>query len=112
MIESYSFGHIVVDGQSYISDVIIYPDRVEADWWRRQGHLLVPEDLGAVVAEEARTLIVGTGRSGLMQVPPETLEYLESRGFEVIVEKTGDAWQTYNQLSEQTEIIAALHLTC
>lgn len=112
MIESYSFGHIVIDGQSYTSDVILYPDCVEADWWRRQGHLLVPEDLAAVVAEEARTLIVGTGRSGLMRVPPETLEYLESRGFEVIVEKTGDAWQTYNQLSEQTEIIAALHLTC
>jgi len=112
MIESYSFGQIVIDGQTYTSDVIIYPDRVEADWWRRQGHLLVPEDLGAVVAEEARTLIVGTGRSGLMRVPHETLKYLESRAFEVIVENTDDAWQTYNQLSERGAVVAALHLTC
>ena len=112
MIESYSFGHIVIDGQGYESDVIIYPDRVEADWWRKQGHLLVPEDLGAVVAEEARTLIVGTGRSGLMQVLPETLEFLETKGFEVIVQRTGEACPTYNRLSERGGVIAALHLSC
>jgi len=29
-IDSYSFGRIVIDGQVYTSDVIIYPDRVDA----------------------------------------------------------------------------------
>ncbi|MDL1969074.1 MAG: hypothetical protein LWW97_11200 [Deltaproteobacteria bacterium] len=36
MIESYSFGSIVVDGRKFISDLIIYPDgRIEASWWRK-----------------------------------------------------------------------------
>jgi hypothetical protein len=112
MIESYRFGHIVIDGKSYTSDIIIYPDRVEANWWRKRGHLLTSEDLKGVVAEGAEALIIGTGKTGLMRVPPETLEYLTSRGFEVIVEKTGDACQTYNRLSQQGPVIAALHLSC
>ena len=112
MIESYRFGCIVIDGKSYTSDVIIYPDRVHANWWRRQGHRLAPEDLKGVATEQAETLIVGTGSSGLMRVPPETLEYLTSKGFEVIVQNTHDACQTYNRLSEQGRVMAVLHLTC
>jgi hypothetical protein len=112
MIESYRFGRIVVDGKSYTSDVIIYPDRVQANWWRRQGHCLAPEDLKGVVTEGAETLIVGTGSSALMRVPPETRQYLTCKGFEVIVQNTHDACQTYNHLSEQGRVIAALHLTC
>jgi hypothetical protein len=112
MIESYRFGYIVVDGKSYTSDVIIYPDRVDANWWRKEGHRLAPEDLKGVVAEEARTIIVGTGTSELMRVPPETLEYLTSKGFEVIVQNTNDACQTYNRMAQQGAVIAALHLSC
>jgi len=112
MIESYRFGQVAIDGKTYTSDVIIYPDRVEANWWRRHGHRLALEDLKGIVAEEARTLIVGTGSSGLMRVPPETMGYLASKGFEVIVQNTHDACQTYNRLSEQGAVIAALHLTC
>ncbi len=112
MIEDYRFGHIVIDGESYTSDVIIYPDRVEANWWRKRGHRLIPEDVKGIAQAEARTLIIGTGAYGLMQVPQETLDWLNDQGFEVIVEKTGEAWQTYNRLSEGSKVIAALHLSC
>jgi len=45
MIEHYEFGHIVIRGKSYSSDVIIYPDHVDSDWWREEGHRLSPVDL-------------------------------------------------------------------
>lgn len=112
VIESYRFGHIVIDGKTYTSDVIIFPDRVQANWWRKEGHRLLPEDLEDVVAEEARTLVVGTGSFGLVEVPSGTLEYLTSKGFEVLVETTPEACQTYNRLSERGQVIGALHLTC
>lgn len=112
MIESYRFGHIVIDGQSYSSDVIIHPGRVQANWRRREGHRLLPEDLQGMVANAPATLVVGTGSFGLMRVPSQTIEYLTSKGFEVIVEKTHDACQTYNRLSAQRAVIAALHLSC
>lgn len=36
MINSYDFGRIVVDGKAYTSDVIIFPDRVNSYWWRKE----------------------------------------------------------------------------
>ena len=112
MIESYTFGRIVVDGKSYTSDLFIYPDRVEDHWLRKSGHRLVPEDLERLLQGQAGTLVVGTGNAGLMRVPAEALDYLESAGFEAIVQRTGEACETYNRLAELGPVIAALHLTC
>jgi hypothetical protein len=112
MIESFSFGRIVIDGTLYTSDVVVYPDRVQEGWRRKVGHRLDPEDLEELLEQEARTVIVGTGEAGLMRVPLETLEYLESHGFEVIVQRTDEACKTYNRLSTRRPVVAALHLTC
>jgi len=112
MIESYHFGHIVIDGKSYTSDVIIFTDRVQESWRRKEGHRLISEDLATVVTAEARTLIVGTGSYGLVRVPKETLQYLKSKGFEVVVQTTAEACETYNRLSKRADAIAALHLSC
>jgi hypothetical protein len=112
MIESYHFGHIVIDGKSHTSDVIIFPDRVQESWRRKEGHRLISEDLATVVTAEARTLIVGTGSYGLVRVPKETLQYLKSKGFEVVVQTTAEACETYNRLSKRADVIAALHLSC
>lgn len=112
MIDSYSFGRIVIDGQTYTSDVIIHPHGVRDRWRRRSGHSLVPDDLEDVTEAEAETIIVGTGKMGLMQVPEATGEFLESRGFEVIIERTDQACETYNRLSQEGPVIAALHLSC
>jgi hypothetical protein len=112
MIESYTFGRILIDGRSYTSDLIVYPDRVEDHWRRKSGHGLVPEDLEPQLRGQSGTLVVGTGNAGLMRVPAETLDYLESAGFDVIVQRTGEACETYNRLAKQGPVIAALHLTC
>lgn len=111
-IESYTFGRIVIKGQAYTSDLIIYPARVDARWWRKEGHRLQPVDLEEVMKEKPEILVVGTGYSGLMKVPPETSDYLRSQGIEVIAERTQEAWQTYNRLSQNRRVVAALHLTC
>jgi hypothetical protein len=112
LIESYSFGRIVIDGKPYDQDVIVYPDCVQEGWVRKAGHRLDSDDLQRVLEQEARTLIVGTGKTGVMRVPVETLEQLESEGFEVIVQRTDEACETYNRLSARRPIIAALHLGC
>jgi len=113
MIEHYEFGRIVIDGKSYSSDVIIYPDRVDPDWWREEGHRLSPVDLWEVVRAKPEVLVVGTGYSGLMDVPPETMKHLQEHGIKVIVQRTTQACQTYNRLTKEgKKAIAALHLTC
>jgi len=112
MIELYEFGHIVIDGRHYYSDVIIYPDKIDDHWWRKEGHLLLPEDLKEVVKENPEILIIGTGKSGFLRVLPTTLSWIKSKKIETRIEPTQMACQTYNQLYGSGKVIAALHLTC
>lgn len=112
MIDSYSFGEIVVDGRRYTSDVIIYPDRVDGSWWRRQGHQLHIDDIREVIREIPEVLVIGTGDSGLMEVLPQTRNHLESLGIKLFSEATHKACETYNRLCSSKKVVAALHLTC
>jgi hypothetical protein len=63
-VSHYSFGRIVVDGAEHTRDVIILPDRVVGDWWRRDGHSLVLDDLHDVLDDLPDHLIVGRGAHG------------------------------------------------
>jgi hypothetical protein len=112
-IESYEFGRVTVDGREYRADVIILPDRVVADWWRVEGHGLVPEDLKEVVEAKPKVLVVGTGSYGVMSVPDDTITYLAGQGVKVEAYDTATAVRRYNDLAASGERVAAgLHLTC
>ena len=111
-IDSYRFGHIVIDGQAHHKDVIIFPNRVLGRWWRKEGHLLQPDDLEAVFEAKPRVLVVGQGAYGQMAVAPETKQALEAAGIELIAQPTKEACQTYNKMLEQGDVVATLHLTC
>ncbi|MEA2089285.1 MAG: Mth938-like domain-containing protein [Thermoproteota archaeon] len=113
MIESYSFGRIVVDGKRYTTDVIIYPDHVKDGWWRKEGHRLHIEDLKDVIEAKPDVLVVGTGYFGLMKVPTEVKQRLKEKEIEVVVQPTKKACETFNQLIQSGEkVVAAFHLTC
>jgi len=111
-IDSYHFGQIVINGKKYTSDVIVFPDRVRGDWWRKQGHQLCLEDITEIVTENPEVLVVGTGASGLVRVPPEVQQEVEARDIKLIVAPTSEACNLYNQLSRLQKVVAALHLTC
>ena len=68
MIDSYRFGSIVIDGKEYQSDVIIFPDRVMDNWWRREGHKLQLADIEDVLDENPDLVIAGTGVSAAAKV--------------------------------------------
>jgi len=112
MIESYDFGRIVINGKKFGSDVIIFADRIDGNWWRREGHTLSVDDLKEIVEAKPEVLVVGTGYSGLMKIHPETERYLKSLGIELIAAKTEKACKIYNDLSKSRGVVAALHLTC
>jgi hypothetical protein len=111
-ITHYSFGEITVDGKTYTSDVIIFPERVNSSWWRKEGHLLQIADLTDIMSAGLPVLIIGTGFYGTMQVPKKTLEYLKSNKIEVYFDNTQKAVNLFNEISSKKPTIAALHLTC
>lgn len=124
-IESYDFGKIKIDGKVYNHDVIIYPssfdkkgDRVYPDevkdWWRDESHWVGVEDIKEIIEKKPKTIIFGTGESGIMKVAEETRKFLEASDIQIIIEPTKKACEVYNKLSdeEKKSTIAVLHLTC
>lgn len=110
-IESYAFGHITVDGEEHTRDVIVLPERVVGNWWRRDGHGLVLEDLEDVLDELPERLILGTGAYGRLHPDHGALDALRGRGIEVEVLPTEEAVRRYGALNP-ARTAAALHLTC
>lgn len=110
-LENYSFGRLTVDGEEHTKDVIVLPDRVVPNWWRRDGHSLVIEDLEDVLDELPGRLIVGRGAHGRLRPHPAVIEELRRRGVEVEVLDTAEAVERYRE-SDAAGTAAALHLTC
>ena len=111
-IGSYSFGSIMIDGESYTNDLTIFPDKIDTSWWRKRSHKVELEDIPDLLEAEADVIIFGTGAYGLMKIKKKVIEHFADRNIELIIEETGKAVNTYNEISESKKVIAALHLTC
>jgi hypothetical protein len=112
-IDSYQFGKIVIDGTAYNSDCLILGNSVQANWWRKQGHLLNVEDLQSVIAAKPSMLVVGCGAVGMMKVSEDISQVLREHGIELFAANTHKAVARFNELAEKGENVAgALHLTC
>ncbi len=112
MIDSYEFGEIIIDGKRYTSDVIIYPDRVKDEWWRKEGHQLSVDDLEDVLDHKPEVIVLGTGNPGMVRILPETEKLIKSKGIMLIAQPTKEACQTYNRICSSRKAVALLHLTC
>ncbi len=113
MIESYSFGKMVIDGREYRADLIIYPDgRIRDSWWRARGHRLIRNDIADLVEENPEVIIAGTGAFGLMKPDPALNVYLNEQGIEFIASPTEEAVRIYREISRKKQAGACFHLTC
>ncbi len=111
-IERYEFGLIVIEGQIFKTDVLIWPGRIKSDWWRHEAHLLQLDDVAEALAANPQVLVVGQGEPGKMQVDPALEAYLQDRGVELLAHPTREACRVINDLSAARRLAAALHLTC
>ena len=58
LIDAYNFGKIIINGEIYHTDVIVFPNRVRDEWWRQRGHQLLIEDLKCIIDADPEVLIV------------------------------------------------------
>jgi hypothetical protein len=110
-LEQYSFGRIVVDGDEHRRDLIVLPERVVSNWWRRDGHSLAIEDLEDVIDELPEHLVLGCGADSQLKPDPAVLDALRGRGIEVEALPTAEAVQRYGEL-DPARTAGAFHLTC
>lgn len=112
-IDSCSFGSIVINGKTYTSDLVIYPDGKIVEYWRRKkGHQLSRDDIVDLIESKPQVIIAGTGVSGRM-VPDRGLEKDLSRlAIKFITAPNQKAIELFNELSPENRVGACFHLTC
>ncbi len=112
-IEGISFGRLVLDGHTFATDLLIYPDgRVQEDWRRERGHRLVLEDISELVATDPDVIVAGTGVNGRMRPDPDLEERLLARGIELQAAPNERASGIFNHRIRTERVGACFHLTC
>jgi hypothetical protein len=109
----YSFGRIIVDGQTCNSDIKIVSGKLVPNWWRNSGHTVEVEDVQDVIDSNSTILVIGKGQPGYMKVTESLRKRLEKNDIELIVEQTSDAIQTFNRLIQAgKQVSAGFHVGC
>jgi hypothetical protein len=114
MIDSYAFGRIVIDKIPYEKDVIVFPDRVQSGWRRKEGHLLQWEDLlDAIPSFKPEALVVGRGKFGMMRIDRGFEDEILISGITLYAENTDKAVKIFNRLLlAGCKVLGVFHLTC
>jgi hypothetical protein len=110
-IDSYRFGSISINKVEYNSDLIITPHKVITDWWRKESHILTIEDIPEVDWSSFHSVFIGTGSSGLMQIHPSLLNFMEQANIPFVIKPTPIAVKEYNR-SIYNMKLGIFHLTC
>jgi hypothetical protein len=114
MIDSYVSGRSMrIDGETYTTDLKIIGNTVKDNWWRREGHRLLSDDIVDILESRPDVLVVGTGYAGNLDIPANLRKDLAKRGVRLLSERTAEAVDLFNQHRAQEENVAgAFHLTC
>lgn len=111
-IEEYTFGCFIIDGRRYFDDIKIIDGKVRY-WQGREGHDLKKEEIENLVSASPEYIIIGTGASGVLVVSKEIQNFIKAMDINLIIDKTQNACNKFNELSRQRKKVAAiLHGTC
>ncbi len=114
LIESYVTGRSMrVSGKTYTTDLKIIGDAVKDNWWRREGHRLLSDDIVDILESRPEVLVVGTGYAGNLDIPARLRRDLAERGIRLFSERTAEAVELFNRHRAQNDnVTGAFHLTC
>lgn len=111
------WGQIEIEGRDApFKDAKLYPGGARAWDWSETGTSHAPgiqiADVEELVERGAEVVVLSRGINERLQVPPETLEWLEERGVEAHVLQTEAAAERYNALREDAAVGGLFHSTC
>lgn len=114
-ITHYSFGKMTVDGKDYDGDLVLLPNGEVKGWPIDLGtHMLQPDDLAPLLNEQIRTVIIGTGNAGAVELGDEMqklLDDLRKKGVRIFVDNTVEAVKQFNATPKEG-LLACFHLNC
>ena len=119
-IEKFSWGRFIIHGEIHSEmgegvgkDICIINGQVSA-WTARKGHRLTPKMVACVLDEDIDILVIGNGVNGAIKVLKKTQKTIKEHGIQkLIIQKTPEACQFYNEMVRQGKKVAFLaHGTC
>jgi hypothetical protein len=117
MIDEFRFGLMVINGQTFTKDLIIYPNYEVQDWWRYTSHECSLDDVNPLLQylteKGLDCVIFGTGFDGRMTICDEIFERLEKEGIPFEVLPTNEAGLRYNKcFNDGKQVAGVFHITC
>lgn len=114
-ISHFEWGRVEAAGRSF-KDAKLYPGGVREWDWNETGTRHEPgiqtTDVDELLEHGASVVVLSKGINKRLQVPAETVAYLEERGVDVEVLQTEAAVKRYNELSRRVPVGALIHSTC
>jgi hypothetical protein len=112
-IDKCSFGSLVINGKSYLDDLLICPDgEITGPWWRKRGHQLSMDDMRELIDSSPEVIVAGTGVSGGMKPDRNLGKDLSKLAIEFIAAPNEEAIKVFNKLVTEKRVGACFHLTC
>ena len=112
------WGVLEVEGSSApYKDAKLWPGGSREWDWNETGTRHVPgvqpADVEEILEHGARTVVIGRGMHGRLDVSAETRAALAARGIDLHAAPTPEAVETYNRLRDEApEVGALIHTTC
>ncbi len=110
MIDEIKFGVIKVDGKTYDSDIIIYPNNEITPWWRKEGMRVQLDDLSKAIALKPKRIIIANGLYRMLSVSPNIRLAIEEKEIHLEIYQTLQAVDEYNKLPDKNEVVFAVHI--
>lgn len=118
-IDSTAFGEITVEGKKYEEDIKILPSgKILKRFGPKGSHDICLEEFSEILKEgeqkektkKPKTIIIGTGQSGVAELEPKAKFELEKKGIKVIEAPTSKAIKIFNETKDPKA--GLFHITC
>jgi len=105
---------MVVNNVEYSRDLIITPDSIIDNWWRKESHMLYLQDIEeALNLSKPDVLVAGTGKFGLMKIDESLIKFLDNKNIEFHALPSAKAAKLFNRLTQDGKrVTGAFHITC
>jgi hypothetical protein len=117
-IDSTQFGSITVNGKKYHHDIYISLNG-EVNKRKKKlskevygtSHTLSLQEAEQLYESEARTIIIGAGQYGVLELSEEADKFFKKQSCEVLIDTTPKSIELWNNSSEK-KCIGLFHTTC
>jgi hypothetical protein len=116
-IEGFKFGSIVISGQKYGRDVLMFSDGTvkqrKGGFWKFGSHVIKKVEIEELMKGGPEVIVVGKGTSSKAKLAPDAELPAKEAKAELVMLSSVEAVERFNRLTDEGKRVSALiHITC